>query len=254
MKHVFSFITTVLILFAAADSAFSGSLLINEIAPGTSGNDWVELYFHSAERERINISSFYVTMYYGSNEPLSAFPVTLYSYDRPETPYDDRFAEIYLTEASTPDETELTGDTNRNGRIDLYCGNYGSSLWNSDCVVAIDTDDDPSNGGIIDFAAFSNRDGSPNSTIESYVKHAQTHHHWEGYSGESGITGGGKLVSPSPANHSSDHWNESMLLALGPGIRAGEVQAGLENIAPTVLHALRVEPAPDYDGKVLPIF
>jgi hypothetical protein len=32
------------------------------------------------------------------------------------------------------------------------------------------------------------------------------------------------------------------------------VQAGLENIAPTVLHALGVEPAPDYDGKVLPIF
>jgi len=76
----------------------------------------------------------------------------------------------------------------------------------------------------------------------------------DGYSAESGIARGGKLLSPSPANHSSDHWNESMLLALGPGVRAGEVRARLEDVAPTVLHALGVELASDYDGKVLPIF
>jgi len=76
----------------------------------------------------------------------------------------------------------------------------------------------------------------------------------EGYSAESGIAGGGKLVAPGPLNHSSDHWNESMFLALGPGIRAGEVRARLEDVAPTVLHALGVELPPDYDGKVLPIF
>jgi len=75
----------------------------------------------------------------------------------------------------------------------------------------------------------------------------------EGYSGESGIAGGGKIIAASPANHSSDHWNESFFLALGPGLRPGEIEARLEDIAPTVLRALGVDPAPDHDGKVLPI-
>jgi predicted AlkP superfamily phosphohydrolase/phosphomutase len=76
----------------------------------------------------------------------------------------------------------------------------------------------------------------------------------EGYSGESGIAGGGKLVAPSPDNHSSDHWNESVFLALGPGLCPGEIRARLEDVAPTVLHALGVDPSPGCDGKVLPIF
>jgi len=39
----------------------------------------------------------------------------------------------------------------------------------TDCVVSIDNDDDPSNNGILDFIAYSNRDGTPNTTIESYM-------------------------------------------------------------------------------------
>ncbi|MHC4477887.1 MAG: alkaline phosphatase family protein [Planctomycetota bacterium] len=76
----------------------------------------------------------------------------------------------------------------------------------------------------------------------------------EGYSGESGFSGGSKLVTKSPPNHSSDHWTESMFLASGRGIRPGEVKARLEDIAPTVLHYLAVNVSQDYDGVSLPIF
>jgi hypothetical protein len=37
-------------------------------------------------------------------------------------------------------------------------------------------------------------------------------------------------------------------------VRPGEVSARLEDVAPTVLHALGVEPPAGLDGKVLPIF
>jgi len=76
----------------------------------------------------------------------------------------------------------------------------------------------------------------------------------EGYSGDGGFSGGGSLVTKSPRNHSSDHCNESVFFALGAGIKPGQVDAGLEDIAPTVLCALDVEVPDDYDGKILPIF
>ncbi len=74
-----------------------------------------------------------------------------------------------------------------------------------------------------------------------------------GYCGDGGLSGAGKIVTPSPPNHSSDHWNQSVLLALGAGVRPGELSATLEDIAPTVLHALGVSAPPDLDGKVLPL-
>jgi predicted AlkP superfamily phosphohydrolase/phosphomutase len=76
----------------------------------------------------------------------------------------------------------------------------------------------------------------------------------EGYSGDSGFSGGGRLVTKSPDNHSSEHWNESVFLASGAGIKPGQVEACLEDIAPTVLRALNVGIPDDYDGKILPIF
>jgi predicted AlkP superfamily phosphohydrolase/phosphomutase len=76
----------------------------------------------------------------------------------------------------------------------------------------------------------------------------------EGYSAHHGIAGGGKPVAASPDNHSSDHYNESIFMALGENIRRGRIQARLEDVAPTVLHALGVPIPPDHDGKVLPIF
>lgn len=173
------------LLFAfCISNASASTLLINEIAPATSGDDWVELFLSGECGESIDISRYHVTMYYGTSEPLSEYPITLYACDRTETPYDDRFAVVHLTAPGMIDETDITGDTNRNGYIDIYCNNYTGSLWNTDCVVAIDTDNDSSNGGIIDFVAYSNRDGSLNSSIGSYLTFAQQCGQWEAYTGE----------------------------------------------------------------------
>lgn len=182
MKYpVQMFLFFLLFIITIEDNGIAG-LLINEISCESSQDDWVEIFFQSDQKEEMDISRLYVTMYYGKSEKLSEYPITLYSYDRPETPYDDRFAVIYFTKTVMVDETDLTGDSNHNGRIDVYCNNYTGSLWNSDGIAAIDTDDDPSNGGIIDFAGYSNRDGSVNETIESYVAYAQKFIQWGGAS------------------------------------------------------------------------
>ncbi|PKL41325.1 MAG: hypothetical protein CVV44_01435 [Spirochaetae bacterium HGW-Spirochaetae-1] len=177
-----------IIISAALVMAFfrgplSAGLQINEFVTD-SVHDWVEIVFRSDDRDSMDVSSLYVTMYYGTNEPLASEPVTLYSYDRPETAYDDRFLVVHLTEPGGQDETDGLGDVNGNGCRDVYCNNYTSSLWNSDGVVAIDTDDDPSNGGIIDFAAYSNRDGSMNSSIGSYIDDAANCGQWICETGE----------------------------------------------------------------------
>jgi predicted AlkP superfamily phosphohydrolase/phosphomutase len=75
----------------------------------------------------------------------------------------------------------------------------------------------------------------------------------DGYSGQSGFAGAGRLVTDAPANHSSDHWDQSFLLAAGDRVRGGEVASRLEDVAPTVLHALGQPVPQDYDGRVLPI-
>lgn len=73
-----------------------------------------------------------------------------------------------------------------------------------------------------------------------------------GYSGDAGLSGAGRVITPSPANHSSDHWNQSVLLAHGAKVRRGELTARLEDIAPTVLRALGVSVPPGLDGEPLP--
>ncbi|HEY1406214.1 MAG TPA: hypothetical protein VF857_06355, partial [Spirochaetota bacterium] len=160
-----------LICILCYSCAAHAGLLISEVACGTEGDDWVEIVYQSNDRSSIDVSHLFVTMYYGTNESLSGFQVTLYSYNRPETPYDDRYAVVHLCRPGIPDETDLTGDADGDGHLDLYCNNYSGSLWNAECVVAIDTDDDPSNGSI-DFVAWSDNDGSPSDTILSYTEHA----------------------------------------------------------------------------------
>jgi len=153
----------------------AAELLINEVVTGTS-NDWVEIKLKSNSSEKMEISKLFVTMYYGSNEMLSNDPLTIYSYN-------DRYIVIHLTNPDIKDETDLTGDTNHNGHIDVYCNNYLNSLWNSDGVVSIDNDDNPANDGIIDFIAYSNLDESENTTIASYVNYAINFTRWnDGYS------------------------------------------------------------------------
>jgi hypothetical protein len=167
-----------ILLLLLLETRLTAGLMINEFVTSTT-SDWVELRLTGSSGEKLDISKLYVTMYYGKNESLSTDPVTIYSYDRPETPYDDRFIVVHLTDPLKPDETDLTGDTNGNGYIDIYCNNYYASLWNTEGVIAIDTDDDPANGGIIDFVYYSNRDGSPNETVTSHVTAAQGHGQWQ---------------------------------------------------------------------------
>ena len=163
-----------LILIISASTSLRGGVFLNEISAGGS-TDWVELKL-APGTEPTDISQLFVTMYYGTNSEIADSPVTLYSFDRPETPWDDRFALIYFTEEQDYDETDMAGDLNGNRVRDLYCANYG--LWNTDCCVSIDSDDDPGNNGIIDFMAFSNRDGSINSAIGSYIESASEYGMW----------------------------------------------------------------------------
>ena len=74
----------------------------------------------------------------------------------------------------------------------------------------------------------------------------------EGYTGNSRIGAANRIVTPGPANHSSDHWTESYLLMLGDDVRPGQIEARLQDIAPTVLQALGVPSFPDCDGTALP--
>ncbi len=182
----------ILLFYIFTPSLLYAQLMINEIACNVSQSDWVELFLYSDQPLSMDISSLYVTMYYGTNERLSQSTVTIYSYDRAETPWDDRFVVVHLTDAITPDECDATGDTNGNSVLDVYCNNYINSLWNTDCVVAIDTDDDPSNGGIIDFIAYSNRDGTLNQSILEYVTAAIQNGHWLGTESESCMVDIGK--------------------------------------------------------------
>jgi len=150
-------------------------ILINEISAG--GTDkWVEITV-TPDIESIDISGYYVTMYYGSAEKIADKPVTLYGKNRPGTPWDDRFAVIHFTPTPMQSETDDAGDLNKNGIRDIYCNNY--RLWNTDCVVAIDTVNSYTNRSMIDFVAYSNRDGSINNYIANCMNAAITAGQWK---------------------------------------------------------------------------
>lgn len=163
-----------LIILLLCPLYLKAGLVINEISTNSSPN-WVELKL-TGDTPSMDISSLMVSMYYGKSEQIAHSPVTLKNYNDPATPFDDRFAVIHFTSQAFPDETDEAGDINGNGVRDLYCDNYG--LWNTDCVVAIDTDKDPDNGGIIDFVALSNRDGSINASIAKSILKAVEQNAW----------------------------------------------------------------------------
>ncbi len=168
----------IILFFLLIEMRLTAGLIINEFVTSTN-SDWVELTLTGKPGEKQEISRLFVTAYYGKNEALSNDPITIYSYDRKETPYNDQYVVVHLTKPDKQDETDLTGDTNGNGYIDIYCNNYYASLWNTEGIIAIDTDDDPVNGGIIDFVFYSNRDGSPNETVMSHVETARSLGHWQ---------------------------------------------------------------------------
>jgi hypothetical protein len=127
----------------------------------------------------MDISSLYVTSYYGESSiaPLAQKPITIRSYDLPETAYDDRYVVIHLTDPSGVSETDDAGDLNGNGIRDIYCNNYSASLWNTNGLVAIDNDRDYRNG-MIDCVAYSNMAESFNSNVSNYVLAAGANGKW----------------------------------------------------------------------------
>ena len=149
-------------------------ILINEISAG-GPDKWVEVTV-TPDIESIDISQYYVTMYYGSAEKIADKPVTLYGKNQPGTPWDDRFVVIYFTPMPMESETDDVGDLNKNGIRDIYCNNY--RLWNTDCVVAIDTVNAYANRSMIDFVAYSDRDGSINSYIANCMNAAIAAGQW----------------------------------------------------------------------------
>ena len=149
-------------------------ILINEISAG-GADKWVEVTV-TPDIESIDISGYYVTMYYGSAEKIASKPVTLYGKNRSGTPWDDRFAVIHFTPTPMVSETDDVGDLNKNGIRDIYCNNY--RLWNTDCVVAIDTVNDYTKKSMIDFVAYSDRDGSINSYIANCMNAAAAVGQW----------------------------------------------------------------------------
>jgi predicted AlkP superfamily phosphohydrolase/phosphomutase len=74
-----------------------------------------------------------------------------------------------------------------------------------------------------------------------------------GYAGDGGFSAAGKVVAAAPPNLSSDHWNESVFLALGSDVAPGQLTAALEDVTPTVLDALGVTKPAGLDGTVLPL-
>ncbi len=174
MNNKFTKILLLLITLTTGLSSARAALLINEISTGGS-EDWVELKL-TGQDQSMDVSSLLVTMYTGTNQSIASSPVTLKSEDDPSTPYDDRFIVVRFTSVSNEDEVDSAGDVNGNGIREAFCDNYG--LWNTDCVISIDSDDNPDNGGIIDFAAISNRDGSINSTIGGYIDDAIASSQW----------------------------------------------------------------------------
>jgi hypothetical protein len=162
------------LLFSAHPA--SAAILISELVTNTD-DDWVELVNTGGTDDAIDVSGYFVTMYYGSNERMAAETVSLSGRDLPGTPWDDRYVVVHLCDSGGLDETDSAGDLNGNGRRDIYCSNYSGSLWNSDCIVAIDTDDDPAKG-MMDCVAYSNRDGTMNENIESYVRAASRSSQW----------------------------------------------------------------------------
>ena len=165
------------ILLFIFNCATFGALLINEFATNTSC-DWVELTLTTPDME-MDISGLYVTSYYGESSiaPLAQKPITIRSYNLPETPYDDRYVVIHLTDPYGISETDDVGDLNGNGIRDIYCNNYSASLWNTSGLVAIDNDRDYRNG-MIDCVAYSNMVEPFNSNVKNYVEAAAANGNW----------------------------------------------------------------------------
>ena len=161
-----------LCLFSSSFSqTFSSKIIINEIAPYSSKQKWVELRLCSGPAK--DISGLYVTGYYGNEEKLSDASITLLPEDNAVTPYDERFAVVYF--GSGVDETDLTGESNGNGILEVYTDSR--EPWGTEGAIALD-DDAASENGMIDFVLY-DCDGVLGNAVKGYASDAAGNSQWE---------------------------------------------------------------------------
>jgi len=117
----------------------SFEVLINELSPLDSNHDWAELYVQSGTG---SIANFILTDLDGTDSELASEAVTVAA---------DDFIVVHWV--SGVDETDLVGDLNENGYIDLYLSD--TSLSGTDDQLVLKNGDE-----ILDAVIWSNYDGS----------------------------------------------------------------------------------------------
>lgn len=177
IRGVFYSLLLVALLSLSNAAVYGAStILINEVAFGeTGGTDWVELYCVDDDSGAgVDIQGYCLTDLDGTDLTLTTKPVTMYATDREITSYDDRYVVVHW-ENNADDETDITGDTNGNGYLDLYIPTTGVDFTATDDQCALDTDTDYSNGGILDAVCWSNNDDtfSEASDINNYLATTQ---------------------------------------------------------------------------------
>lgn len=118
--------------------SFNLQVLINELSPIDSEHDWAELYVESGSG---NIANFRLTDLDGTDSQLASQPVTVKAGD---------FVLVHWD--SNVDETDLVGDLNMNGYLDLYLSD--SPLSGTDDQLVLMNDEE-----ILDAVVWSNYDG-----------------------------------------------------------------------------------------------
>lgn len=160
-KQIFKTLLAAIAAAAAAPAFAEPKVLISEFT--TKGSDcYIEVVCVGEAGESIDISSLYVSFNYspsGKIKHLGDEPITLYTEDRANTAFDDRFAVIHVkTDGIT--ETDEAGDCNGNGVRDIYA-EKATQLFNTSGFVVIYDD----KNCMIDFAAYSDSMSKFNSNL-----------------------------------------------------------------------------------------
>lgn len=142
---------------AGDDGTIAGA--ITEIAPGISGGDFIEIYIDAPS----NIQG--CKVYEGGSLIKTFQPATVKKGD---------FIVVWASKNGV-DETDVTGDTNRNGYWDVYSEESSPGITNTDGSVTLIH----ANGEIVDFMTFAeNDDMDYASTLQSGYNNAVSQNQW----------------------------------------------------------------------------
>ena len=136
---------TIIILLLSAILLFSEvKIVINELMLDA---DWAELYCYgtAGEEVSVNIGPLYLGNFSGSSYfelmPSSEGTLTISTYDKADTSWDDRYIVVYISGDFKENpmlyggENDQTGDINTNGYLETY--SYGSMTSDGDDYLAL---------------------------------------------------------------------------------------------------------------------